>query len=88
MVAKDRYLVRHDGEEKTVHNTISYMRPVSFMPATLEKFEPVGMGSSGGMDVEYVTASLAERVMIEDSVDLANHEIEVIDIESDEVEIL
>jgi hypothetical protein len=41
-----------------------------------------------GMSIEYVTASLAERVMMEDLIDLEAMGLEVIDVESDEVEIL
>lgn len=88
MGIQERYRVRHEGEEKTVHNTISYLRPVRFYPNSVEKFEPQSIASGDGMSIEYVTASLAERVMMEDLIDLEAMGLEVIDVESDEVEIL
>jgi hypothetical protein len=61
---------------------------VRFYPNSVEKFEPQSIASGDGMSIEYVTASLAERVMMEDLIELEAMGLEVIDVESDEVEIL
>jgi hypothetical protein len=76
-------------EEIEVYNWVNLSQPAVVRGAgSIEKFEAeIGAGDSS-MDPDYVTKWLAEDLWHEFGIDVDNHGIEAIDVESEEVTVL
>jgi hypothetical protein len=85
---RERIEVRVDGEDVTVYNWVNLEIPyVVHGGSTSEQFEPnIGAGDSPKTP-EYVTEWIAKDLWHEHHIDVEKHGIEVVDIESDEVDV-
>lgn len=87
---RERIEVGVDGEEIVVWNWVSVVQPahVRGHNPVVEKFDAT-IGA-GDMDEppEAVTEEVAEELYDEFSIDVEDHDIEVIDVHSDEVSVL
>jgi len=87
---RDRITVRRDGEEVEVFNWVNITQPTVVRGGnpTVEKFDAqIGAGDSARTPGA-VTEWVAEELWHELSIDVADHGIEVIDVESDDVDVL
>lgn len=86
----DRIVVQKDGEEVVVYNWANITVPTVVRGGNprVERFEPeIGAGDSQ-MKPDYVTEWVADEIWGEFGVDVEDHGIEVIDVESNEVTIV
>ncbi len=86
---RDRITVHRDGEEIDVFNWVNLKQPAVVRGAgTIEKFDAdIGAGDSPATP-DYVTEWVAEELWHEFSIDVEDYGIEVVDVESDEVDVL
>jgi hypothetical protein len=87
---RDRIKVHRDGEEVEVFNWVNIKQPavVRGGNAVVEKFDPeIGAGDSSRTP-NAVTGWVAEELRREFGIEVADHGIEVIDVESDGVDVL
>jgi hypothetical protein len=86
----DRFNVIKDGEEVVVYNWVNVEQPAIVRgdnPA-VEKFTPdIGAGDSS-TPPEYVTQEVAEELWHEFGIEVEDHDIGVVDVESDDVQLL
>jgi hypothetical protein len=86
----DRFEVLRDGEELEVYNWVNIKQPAIVRgdnPA-VEKFEAeIGAGDSS-MHPDHVTEEVAEELWHEFGIEVEKHDIEAVDVESDDVELL
>jgi hypothetical protein len=85
---RDTIEARVDGEEVTVYNWVNLEIPYVIRGGTTsEQFEvKIGAGDSPRTP-EYVTEWVAEDLWHEHSIEVEDYGIEVVDIESDEVDV-
>lgn len=84
-----RIPAEYEGEEIVIHNTLSFAIPRQFKPGIVETFEPQQVMSVEGESVEYVTERLAMQLWKEEMIDVEEKfGFEVVDPESDEVELI
>jgi hypothetical protein len=85
---RERIEARVDGEDVTVYNWVNLEIPyVVHGGSTSEQFEPnIGAGDSPRTP-DYVTEWVAEDLWHEHSIEVEDYGIEVVDIESDEVDV-
>lgn len=87
---KDRLTVARDGEEIEVFNWVNVSQPaiVRGSNPVVEKFDPdIGAGDSP-MKPKAVTTWVAEELWHEFSIEVEDHDIEVIDPTAEEVDVL
>lgn len=89
---RDTILVEHEGEEKEVYNWVNIERKqkASVRANSVDHFDEdpdIGAGDSQSPP-EYVTTWLAAMLGHEFGIDVTLHDIEVVDIESAEVQLL
>lgn len=87
---RDRITLRRDGEEVEVFNWVNVNQPAIVRGGnpSVETFEAeIGAGDSR-VTPDAVTSWVAEELMDEFYIDVEDHGIEVIDPESEEVEVL
>lgn len=85
----DRITVAKDDEEIEVFNWVNISQPAIVRGiGDIEKFHPdIGAGDSS-MKPDAVTTWVAEELWHEFGIEMENYDIEVIDVESDEIQIL
>jgi len=87
---RDRITVHRDGEEVEVFNWVNIKQPAVVRGGNpvVEKFDAeIGAGDSSRTP-EAVTEWVAEELWHEFGIEVADHGIEVIDVESDDVDVL
>ena len=84
----DSLTVRRDDEELEVFNWCSLTQYHTVRLTTQETWTPDIERGDGGPTPEYVTEWLADCLWNQYGVEVENHDIETIDIESDEVSVL
>lgn len=87
---RDRITVIRDGEELEVYNWVNIKQPAIVRGGNpvVERFEAeIGAGDSP-MTPDAVTTWVAEELYHEFSIDVEDHDIDVIDVESEEVDVV
>jgi hypothetical protein len=87
---QERLTVKRDGEEQTVYNWVNITQPavVRGHNPVVEKFDAeIGAGDSPKTP-EAVTHWLAEELWYECSIEVEDHGIEVVNVESEDVTVL
>jgi len=87
---RDRITVHRDGEEVEVFNWVNIKQPAVVRGGNpvVEKFDAeIGAGDMSRTP-DAVTEWVAEELWREFSIDVTDHGIEVIDVESDDVDVL
>lgn len=87
---RDRITVIRDGEELDVYNWVNIKQPAIVRGGNpvVERFEAeIGAGDSP-MTPDAVTTWVAEELYHEFSIDVEDHDIDVIDVENEEVDVV